>query len=244
MFSMKQSTFRRATLLALMAMLMVEAAPISSVSPAATTTAHRTARASSHSRHAATSSHPPPTSKVYVSPTASHTQGHPQSSSALVHTSAPHLANIHSGASHTNVHMSTPPLAPTSTPHHASNAGGKTVISNPIPGSSWEHIRQILLIPLSILVVLSFLTGVSMYVAATWGSGEGWFGRPVEEVVGEKGQTIGGVPAAREFPAEKKEVAKGEAVGEREKEAVGRTSTGSGVFRFRVPSLDGPPRDP
>lgn len=74
-----------------------------------------------------------------------------------------------------------------------------------------------------------------MYVAATWGRGEGWFGRPVPGEQDEKtmpgtGQVLG----SGELKDEKKEE-KG-----REKEIM----AGEGEFRFRAPSLEAAPREP
>lgn len=48
------------------------------------------------------------------------------------------------------------------------------------------------------MTILTFLAGVGLYIAATWGSGEGWFGRPVvddEEGKDGKGRVLGEKPA-------------------------------------------------
>ena len=91
------------------------------------------------------------------------------------------------------------------------------------------------LIPLSILTVLTFLGGIALYIAATWGAGEGWFGRPVREAE-EKPRTTGSAPSKMEewFASDMKEDQVGNV---REAMKVER-SEGSQEFRFRVPSID------
>jgi hypothetical protein len=84
------------------------------------------------------------------------------------------------------------------------------------------------LIPLCIVTVLTFIAGVGLYVAATWGSGEGWFEKRLAAAnLDEKGQTIGpGQPDV--FPQEKF------ATSNKERE--------SGQFQFKAPSVhDQPP---
>ena len=155
----------------------------------------------------------------------------------LLATKPPPSIHTHTHTSHT--------AHPTTTAHRKGGHG--TVVSDPIPGSAWEKIRQILLIPLCTLTVLTFIAGLGMYVAATWGSGEGWFGRPVtapgEEAVGGKGKTI------QEKPKEVDHLGGiGEKLGEKGKQSeeeegvgtgVGGVREGSGEFRYRVPSLNG-----
>lgn len=154
----------------------------------------------------------------------------------LLATKPPPSTHTHTHTSHT--------AHPTTTAHRKGGHG--TVVSDPIPGSAWEKIRQILLIPLCTLTVLTFIAGLGMYVAATWGSGEGWFGRPLtapgEEAVGGKGKTIqekpkevddlGGIGEKLDEKAKQSEEEEGLGTG-----VVG-VRQGSGEFRYRVPSLN------
>lgn len=88
------------------------------------------------------------------------------------------------------------------------------------------------------MTVLTFLAGVALYIAATWGSGEGWFGRPLpgeEEdkdekvaIKAEEGQTIG-------FPEDKKAAPSQE---EAQEQKDGTERERSGEFQFRVPSIN------
>lgn len=121
------------------------------------------------------------------------------------------------------------------TPHHKDPTGDK-IISHPIPGSTWERVRKILLIPLSIVTVLTFLAGVGLYIAATWGCGEGWFGKDLN--AGEKlGAAPGDIKVVVEEKRKQMEIHEGT---EEKKEEAGRRNS-DGSFQFRVPSLDGDP---
>ncbi len=95
---------------------------------------------------------------------------------------------------------------------------GGNIVADPVPGSTWERVRKILLIPLCIVTVLTFIAGVGLYIAATWGSGEGWFEKAPLVNLDEKAQTIGpGQPDV--FPQEKLLVRE------------------SGQFQFKAPSV-------
>lgn len=101
--------------------------------------------------------------------------------------------STHSHSSRVHTHKPTPTGIPK---HHSHKAmAGANIVSNPVPGSKWEEIRKILLIPLCIVTALTFMGGVSLYAAATYGSGEGWFGRPVggedDEGMPGKGEKLG-----------------------------------------------------
>ncbi|SNX87754.1 uncharacterized protein MEPE_06464 [Melanopsichium pennsylvanicum] len=86
-----------------------------------------------------------------------------------------HNATSHATKSHT---IYEPQSTSLKTTHHPLASGDK-IIAHPIPGSTWDRIRKILLIPLCTITVLTFFSGLALYIAATWGSGEGWFGQPL-----------------------------------------------------------------
>ena len=110
------------------------------------------------------------------------------------------------------------------------------------------------------MTVLTFFAGVGLYIAATWGRGEGWFGRDLageDEEGGDKkvaeGRTIGYPPEKMTSEATQESVIEGGAEGEigenreakgkgKETEEVGEGRRASdGSFQFRVPSIDGEP---